>query len=389
MRFTSQNRSCFLAQIICLLVLSFHSISAQQKVPYSAIDLRSKGYFEIPMNSPTDRIVLGDVNGQVAFLGPDRVAVSFLVANKNIGLTDHEHLSGGKWLFHTLAVNANSGQSEAEWTWRSASQDDRVVPLQTGQFLVAGQELITLQQLDGKTMWRLDLPKTDIYGAQPYGFAVVSDTGNTIFVVSDKDKETESVEVYRTSDLHTVSTFTIPYQGLTDRMTASDKGLFFTYPGQNQNALAYIDRFGTFSQRVWVCQDSGACSHVQFVGNDGLVLNNTPHSIVLLDNQGRVIQRHELGKELINHVSVCSNGTRLMVELDKWGGGSAFFDTYGKVKAARIAILDTDTLKEIASLPLDPKQPVRAGINPTGDLVAYIDKGMLKFWSVPTPAKTK
>ncbi|MDR3562948.1 MAG: hypothetical protein P4N59_16150 [Negativicutes bacterium] len=381
-----QGRIGRLGQLVCLLAVSFHGVAAQKNVHSTTFDLRSEGYFDLPDDFQYLQFKL--VNGQVAFIDAERVAVSFMISNKNIGLTDRKHLSGGKWLFQTLVINANSGQLQGEWIWRTASPDSKFVSLPTGQFLVSSDERITLQQADGQTRWQLDLPKTDLFPANPYGTAIESNTGNTLFVVSDKDKETQTVDVYRTSDLGAENTFTIPYQSLTNRMAATDNGLL--YMGLDRPFSLFIDHFGRSSDRIWICKTPWQCGlSPQFIGTNRLLLNDGLHSLLLLDNQGTLLLRHELGKEEIGRISVSFNGARVMVMLLKMGGGSTFFDVFPKAKAARIAILDADTLREIASLPVDPNHTVRAGINPTGDLVAYIDNGMLKFWNVSASTKAK
>jgi hypothetical protein len=374
-------------QLIFLFVIACLGLAAQERVGHATFDLRAKGYLDLPNDFKYLQFQL--MNGQIAFVDPDRVAVSFLIANKNFGLTDRERLSGGKWLFQTLVINVNSGQLQNEWAWRTASPDSQFIPLPTGQFFVSSDERMTLQQPDGRTLWRLDLPKTDVYPARPYGTAIVSDTGNTLFVVSDKDKATETVDVYSTSDIKAKYTFAIPIQSLTSFLPATDSGLLYTDPRPN---VTFVDRSGLHSHIVWTCQIPWQCAlHPHFIGTKRLLLNDGLHTLLLLDDQGALLRKREVGKEEISRISVSSNGARVMVMLLKMGGGSTFFDIFPKAKAARIAILDADTLSEVASLTVDPKHlfSIRAGINSTGDQVAYIDNGTLKLWSLPASADTQ
>jgi hypothetical protein len=264
-----------------------------------------------------------------------------------------------------------------------------LVPLQSGEFIVSSDERVTGQE-NSNALWRIDLPRTNIFPARSYATLVMSRTGGTLFVISDRDKDTQIVEVYRPPEVSTKTKFAIPYQSLISRLAASDAGLL--YMNRDSPDLTFVDRLGGARRRVWTCQSPWQCAlHPQFVGANQIIFDDSPHSLVLLDDTGAVIQKRQLGKETIGRISASSGGTRIMVMLLKTGGGSTFFDMFPKVKEARIAILDTSTLGEVASLAVDPKHvhTIHAGISSTGDLVAYIDNGVLKFWHITSPPIAK
>ena len=377
----------FMAQVGLVIALALRGGVAQESNHGQSIDLRSKGYFDLPKDFKYLQFQMA--NGQVSFLASDRVAVSFLANNKDIGLTDRERQSGGRWLFKTLVINVATGQLEKDWTWRTATPDSQFVSLQNGQFLVSSDERVTVHQADGQTLSRLDLPMTNVFPARTYGTVVVSDSGSVLFVVSDKDKDTQQVDTYRLPDLTVVTKFTIPYQSLVSRLSASEEGLI--YLSKTAPYSLTLDHFGRDSNAVWACQTPWQCGlHSRFIGANRLILNDGMNTLVLVNDRGQLLQKHEFEKsEEIYGASVCSDGARIMVKLLRMGGGSTFLDVFPKAKAARIAILDADTLQEVASLPFDPSNPVRAGIDPKGDLVGYLVNGMLKLWRIPAPTDAK
>jgi hypothetical protein len=362
--------------VILLLISSAICLFATDKE--LAIDLAPHGF--VQLQTSFNSLDLRPINGQVSFLSPTSVAVSFVVPTEG-QLAPRGSVGNSNWIVRTLLFGV-SGDIQSQWEWRNATNDARVIA-RNNCFFVSGGGRFEVHNENGKIIWTMQLPKTTIARSRPFGHVFLSATGSTVSIMSDISANTESVDTYATADGKLIANgLSIPVQGIVGAQAATDDGFLYT-----TESFPYYLMFAPFSgdptKALRTCRVSRCANHIQPGGDNTFIFDDSEHSISRIDLHGNLLNRIAFGKKNISELTISHDQSRLLVRLNEFKGGSRAFDVFPRLKVVTLVVLEARTLKKISSIDIDASSPVLgASISESGDLVAYVRNHFLYVWQV-------
>jgi hypothetical protein len=376
---------------VVLLLATAIAADGQQAPPPPRIfhlDLHTLGAIglEAPWSGDFHKPLPPGMPDSVSFLDGSRLAVSFPIFNPRTELSTRNEPRGGSHLFHTALIDVPSGRVVAETSWGTAHDEDAVLALPRGRFLVRSADKLALASGDGKQEQEHSLPEPGP-GERP-AKVLLSPSGQTVFVVMKRGEHQEHVEVLASATLTRLYAFGIESVGLD---AGSDSYFAYLLPGKNGYALFELPLNALGKDALpplaplYFTQGDG-CNRPDFVTDDVLLLTGYCDAVTLIAPDGGVkAQRHFGATMFVSPARPSRQQQRFAVSVARFSI---------PVKTERtpdpVQVYDTSPLAPVAEVELPPHSEeyvprLDLALSADGALLAVLYGFDLSVYRLPPP----
>ncbi len=379
-------RASLIALLFAATVSSVSKVNAENPKSVLTLDLSKYGY--AAPESYRYKLALDFLSTSVAFVGDDRLTISFFVQNPHPGLSTRTGRAGGHLLFHSLLVDL-SGRLLAQRSWGNADYWNSLLPLSNGNFVVQVTDLLVLYS----SSWQKILErKLDYVGDQLPRFAI-SPSGSKLYRFQDLWDVKKRTWITRNDLLDTgtlepiASALTVGHTG----ETVSDQEVVFNSspetlpprfsvwsPLQLNQAVSLVPRHSAAEDLI----EELKCRTATLLSDSLVALTGNCSAILLIPVAGSgptlPLQINFSGYVVADNLAVSADGTRFAVILAQSDHKSHRIATMG------VAVYDLPERRIVfrANVAPVPQRKIAIGLSKHGDLVAVQNDHRLEIWTV-------
>lgn len=348
----------------------------------SLLDLHEYGFSDTLQRRGFDQTAfwLSASNGQVVALDSGIVGISFVVERDGQpALSVHDKSAGGRWLFRTLLYDRKLKKVAAIKDWGTAYPNCKIMRATGGTLIVQNNDQVVATKDLNTRLWSLSVPLTDVYRGTPYADISLSLSGNTLYVVSDQDKNNRMLTAYSVDGPQEKWKSKTGYYF---RSTATDRE--FAYSVDKSGTIMVVGITEKDPPRSMIQPGRDNClMNLQFIDTERLLTGSNCKELDIFSLDGKLLITKPLGRETITGAKSATGGTVIGVKLSLLKGRSGWRDSFDHETEARFQLLESESLKELGSLKLDPTHHSIRGwdVDFDGTAIFYIEDGILKVWN--------